>query len=203
MDSFIQVEADEPDEEPLTREEVARQLGMGDSELASSEDYIDGLSAAARQSAETYTRRRLIDQHVNWQPHCGFRTFVMDLPFANVTEIVSINYVDTDGVERELSVTQDEDIRYVLPVGEKCGRGTIEPAYGKTWPATRPVSGAVTIRLKAGYGPKAERVPAGIKRGMLALIAHWDRSKEAVNVGNITSELPFGVKWSWMPFRTH
>jgi len=198
-DWVTQAAADAPVNEPLTIEEAGRQVRMSASQIiASTEDLTDAITAA-RQIGETWMGRRFITQTVDWVRNrfpCG----AISLPFANVTAIVSITYIDTAGATVTLAADQ---YRAVLPVGAKCARGRLEPAYGVTWPATRAVIGAVTIRMTAGYGPTGADVPAAIKTGMKALIAHWDRSREAVNVGNITSELPFGVKWAWWPFRTY
>jgi len=153
---------------------------------------------AAREQGETFTRRRWIEQTIDWKPEpppCGSE--ILRFPFGNVTAVTSISYVDTAGDTQTFT-----NYRTDLPAGPKCTRGRIEPAYGYTWPSTRDVIGAMTIRVTAGYGSARSSVPESLKTGMKALIAHWDRSREAVNVGNIVNELPFGVKWAWMPFRT-
>jgi uncharacterized phiE125 gp8 family phage protein len=158
---------------------------------------------SARQICETFTRRRLIEQVVDWKLDgaavpCG--SDVLRLPFGNVTAIGFISYVDTAGVTQTWS---SSEYRTDLPTGEKCTRGRIEPAYGYTWPSTRSVIAAMTIRMTAGYGATRASVPESLKTGMKALIGHWDRSREAVNVGNLVSELPMGVKYCWYPFRTY
>lgn len=153
---------------------------------------------ASREQGETYTRRRWMTQTVAWtpdRPPCGSE--VLRFPFGNVTA-VTVTYVDQNGTTQTFT-----DFRTELPTGPKCPRGRIEPAYGYTWPSTRDVIGAMTFTLTAGYGSDRASVPASLKLGQKALIAHWDRSREAVNVGNITNELPFGVKWAWMPFVTN
>src|SRR5690242_19844886 len=105
MDSFIQVEADEPANEPLTADEIARQLRMSAAQQIAAADQLAMFAKAARQPCETFTQRRLINQRVNWLPArvpCGSE--VLRLPFANVTEILSITYIDVNGVEQEMSV---------------------------------------------------------------------------------------------------
>ncbi len=154
---------------------------------------------AAREQGETFTRRRWLEQTIDWKPEtppCGSQ--ILRFPFANVTAVTSISYVDTSGDTQLFT-----DFRTELPTGPKCTRGRIEPAYGYSWPSTRDVIGAMTIRVTAGYGSARSTVPESLKTGMKSLIAHWDRSREAVNVGNSTNALPFGVKWTWMPFVTH
>lgn len=154
---------------------------------------------SAREAAEAYLRRRLITQTVDWK----FDRFPADrcplfLPLGSVQTITSITYLDDAGVTQTWPVAE-----YLkdLPVGAHATTGRITPAYGYHWPTTYPVMNAVTVRMVVGYGDSRNDVPAAIKRGMKALLGHWDRSREAVVVGTIASELPFGVKWSWKPFR--
>ncbi|HYB94370.1 MAG TPA: hypothetical protein VEC39_05325 [Vicinamibacterales bacterium] len=157
---------------------------------------------SARQICETFVRRRLIDQVLDWKldgDSVPTGTQVLRLPFGNVTAIGSITYVDANGVTQPWS---SSEYRTDLPTGEKCSRGRIEPAYGYQWPSTRGVIAAMTIRMTAGYGATRASVPEALKVGMKALISHWDRTREAVNVGNIVNEVPMGVKYSWSPFRT-
>lgn len=156
--------------------------------------------ASARQIGETFTQRRWIDQVVDWKLdgcHVPTGSTILRLPFGNVTAVTSISYVDTSGVTQTFT-----DYRTDLPTGEKCTRGRIEPTYSYQWPQTRNVIAAMTIRVTAGYGASRASVPDALKTGMKALIGHWDRSREAVNIGNIVSEVPMGVKYLWSPFRT-
>ncbi|WP_299176960.1 head-tail connector protein [uncultured Brevundimonas sp.] len=40
-----------------------------------------------------------------------------------------------------------------------------------------------------------ETYPASVKTAALLLIAHWFDNREAVNIGNITTEIPLGTVW--------
>lgn len=155
----------------------------------------------AREIGERFTRRRWLEQVVDWKLD-GFHSCngVLVLPLGCVTTVTSITYVASDGTS---TVWSSSEYRTDLPTGPTCARGRIEPAYGYAWPTTRGVIGAVTIRMTVGYGATRASVPAALKTGMKALIGHWDRSREAVNVGNITTELPMGVTYCWKPFQTH
>ena len=158
---------------------------------------------AARQVCETFTRRRLIEQVIDWKlDACDVPSgsAVLRFPFGNVTTLTSISYVDTSGTTQTWS---SSEYMTDLPTGEKCTRGRIQPRYGYTWPSTRDQIAAMTFRVTAGYGATRASVPEGLKVGMKALISHWDRSREAVNVGNIVSEVPMSVKYSWKQFQTH
>lgn len=54
------------------------------------------------------------------------------------------------------------------------------------------VNGEMVVRYTAGYGTPAQ-VPEPIKHAMLLLVAHYYANPDPVNIGNITTELPFGV----------
>lgn len=60
---------------------------------------------------------------------------------------------------------------------------------------------AWAIEFNAGYGPAASDVPQAIRRAALLLVGHWYMNREAVNVGNITSELPLGPRALLAPYR--
>lgn len=42
-----------------------------------------------------------------------------------------------------------------------------------------------------------------VKAAMLLLIGHWYANREAVNIGNITSEIPFAVEALLQPYRIY
>lgn len=105
-----------------------------------------------------------------------------------VTGITSIFYDPSDGTS-EVEIT---DYRLVEGV-----TATLEPAYGETWPTTLDGPGTVRIIGTAGY---ADGEAPALDTACLQLVAHWYQNREAVNVGNITSEIPFGVKALLKPY---
>ena len=62
-------------------------------------------------------------------------------------------------------------------------------------------SGAIVVRFVAGYGSAESNVPERIKTAILLLVAHWYEHREAINVGNIVSEIPMGSKHLFMAER--
>lgn len=44
-------------------------------------------------------------------------------------------------------------------------------------------------------------MPQAIKQAMLLMIGHWYATREAVNIGNIVSELPIGARALLAPYR--
>jgi uncharacterized phiE125 gp8 family phage protein len=144
------------------------------------------LIRAARQQAETFTRRALITQTWDLKLDC-FPTELIRLPFPPLITVSSINYVDVNGVTPTLWAAS----KYIVdaPVGDHAQRGRITLAYGEVWPITRDIANAVTVQFIAGYGA-APDVPQGIKQAMLLMIGNWYANRESVNVGNIVNEMP-------------
>lgn len=109
------------------------------------------------------------------------------LPFRPVTTVNEISYFDVDGQE----VVLDEDA-YRLALD-----GRVVPAA--SWPAVGSRHDAVRIEFQAGY-PEGD-IPPPITQAVLLLVGHWYANREAVNVGNIVSALPFAVDALLSPFR--
>jgi uncharacterized phiE125 gp8 family phage protein len=147
---------------------------------------LNALIKAARQHAETFTRRALISQTWDLKLDC-FPTDLIRLPLPPLVSVSSINYVDANGVTPTLWAAA----KYIVdaPAGDYAERGRITLAYGEVFPPTRDIANAVTIEFIAGYGAAAA-VPQGIKQAMLLMIGHWYQNRESVNVGNIVNEMP-------------
>jgi 3-deoxy-7-phosphoheptulonate synthase len=73
-----------------------------------------------------------------------------------IGSVVSINYVDSDGATQTLAAA---NYTVFTPTD---GPGVIELAYNESWPSTRAVPNAVTVRFIAGYA-NAASVPAAVK----------------------------------------
>lgn len=58
----------------------------------------------------------------------------------------------------------------------------------------------VRVTFTAGYGAAAA-VPQAIKQAALLLVGHWYLTREAVNIGNIVTELPLGARALLAPYR--
>lgn len=189
MSSRILITA--PNEEPFTVQEAKDHLR----ESGSSQDGLIGsLLSAAREYSETFTRRRLIKQ--TWRLSidrfpCDYSSPIR-IPFPPLLAVNSVKYTDLAGAEQTLAPSQ-----YTVDLGSTPGK--IDRAYMAIWPLTRCIPNAVRIEFDCGYGDP-EQVPAGIKAAMKLAIGHWYENREAVNVGNITTELPLAVEsllWSY------
>ncbi len=164
----------------------------------------DGLLAgyilAARLHAENYIRGAIITQ--TWDakydhgwPMVWVRDYCrtrIELPLRPVQSVTSVSYVDDNGATQTLSGSlYTTHLDRPVPC--------IDRAYNQSWPSVRDVSDAITVRFVAGYLP--EKVPDGIRQAILLLIGHWYANRETVNIGNITSELPFTTQALLDPYR--
>lgn len=101
------------------------------------------------------------------------------LPYWPIAEPLSVEYLDVDGV-----VQTFDPAGYELYLD----RGVIlAPDVSLPTLARRP--DAVRVCYLAG----AAVLDPAVRQAMLLLIGHWYQTREAVNVGNIVSELPFSV----------
>jgi uncharacterized phiE125 gp8 family phage protein len=109
----------------------------------------------------------------------------LPIPLGPVQGTPTISYVDQLGTPT--SFTGFHLIS--LPLGP-----ALELQDGLAWPlpATRPDS--VTLTWTAGYGNTPADVPEPFQIAALQLIAHWYATREAVNVGNIVTEVPWGLR---------
>jgi len=173
-----------PENEPLTLAEAKLHLREdGDDQ----DDLITALIQGAREYAERYTSRALIEQtlELTLPSFCD----LIELPRPPLIEVEYVEYTDVDGVIQTVAEEVYQVDTYRQP-------GRIAPAYNQSWPATR--SGdfnAVAIRYKAGYastcaGDPASGVPATIKQWMRIRIAQLYEHREAIVTGTIVAQIP-------------
>lgn len=95
---------------------------------------------------------------------------------------VSITYTDDDGATQTIT---DMSL---------AGSRLYRPAAG--WPSVQPNTDIV-VTYAAGF----TETPADLDAAVLLLTGHWYAHREAVNVGNITSELALAVEALCRPYR--
>jgi uncharacterized phiE125 gp8 family phage protein len=78
----------------------------------------------------------------------------------------------------------------------------LELVDGYSWPTTFFRSNAITVRYVAGVTAMND-VPEPIRHAILMLAAFWHENRETVNIGNITSALPFTVDALLAPSRVY
>jgi len=182
--------------EPVTLAEAKRHLRV---EVDDDNGLIASLITAARQYVETYTHRALVAQ--TWDLKLdGFPSSVEDslwLPFPPVSSVTSVTYVATDGTSTTWTAslyTTD------LPFGPMARAGRLVPAYGESYPTTRGVINAVTVRFVCGY--TAVALPESLRAGLKLLIAHWYDQRNPINVGHVVSEIPRTIDALLWPYKS-
>ncbi len=144
--------------------------------------YVESLIAVAREDAETFMRRALIDQSYTltldhwpgggrdwWDDlHTPARTasdLYLELPYPPLDSVTSINTYDVDDVATVVVVN---DIFYVDTNTEP---GRLVLRSGETWPIDTRRGGRIEIIYKVGYGPAGTDVPASILHGIKLHVA--------------------------------
>lgn len=203
-----------PAEEPVTLDEAKLHCKV---EHPDDDALIAALISAARSIAETRLRRAIVSttfdavydsfpfgggyynrplrQFYGAFPGGSGATFpgflptntgILQLPRPALQSVTSIKYLDASG-----SLVTLDPSAYVVNAGVP---GRVSPAYGKIWPTTLPMPGAVTVRFVAGYGD-ASAVPAAVKAAVKMIVANLYRYREsyAVGAGNNVAEIPDGA----------
>ena len=183
-----------PATEPISLEDAKRHLRIEDS-VSEDDALVTVLIEAVRLWAETFTGRAFITQV--WERKLDGFCGRIELPKPPVTAVTAIEYVDTDGVTQTLDPSL---YRVSLPTGPWAQPACIEPAYGQTWPSTRSVSDAVTVRYTCGYGT-SEDVPGNIIAAMKLRLGTLYEQREGVIVGSIATPLPQGDEYLLWPFK--
>lgn len=176
-----------PDHEPLTMGEARAHLRLDGND---DDATVLALIMAARAQIEAMTGRSLITRTL--RAHFDGFAAPLWLPRAPVSAVSSISYVDQAGEMQTLAAD-----RYQVVAGE--WSPAVYPAYGVSWPGTRPQPEAVSITYVAGYGT-INAIPAPIKAAMLLLVGHLFQNREAASPDSI-SEMPMGVEYLLSNFR--
>lgn len=186
-----------PAVEPISLLEAKLHLRV---EHTSDDALITALISAARLHCEAVTDRAFITQ--TWD--LTLDAFPCEgpiwLPRPPVSSVASVTYLDSAGAPQTWAA---ENYRSVLPFGPWAQRGFLTPAYGVTYPTTREVIGAVTVRCVCGYGG-ATAVPESIKAAIKLLVAHWYENREAASASSsVMQSAPLAVDALLSPFKAH
>ncbi len=186
---LIQTQA--PTEEPVTLEEAKAHLRV---DVDDDNDLIRSCIVAAREAAETITKRQLIS--ARWRlvmdsfptpygyisPRSPFSLpdNAILLHKSPVTSIESVEYLDMAGVW-QTQLSGDIAANYAVDLSSEPAR--ITPAFGKIWPIARPQIASVKINFTAGY-ITALTVPDGIKKWMLMRIGSMYAHREEIAINS-------------------
>lgn len=167
----------EPVSEPVTLAEAKEFVRV----LANDFDVqLGGFITAARQQIEFETGTRLLPQVVELQADNWSDLALLSI--GPVSEIVSIKYSDGDGAEQTLD-----------PSGyELAGAGlwkAIRPAINATWPAARPVQGAIRVQMNVGYDP----LPKPVWLAVQLMVGDLFAFRETLVTGTIATKLPLSM----------
>jgi uncharacterized phiE125 gp8 family phage protein len=135
--------------------------------------------SAATAWVENYTGKKLTRAAVEEEVAC-FTTY-LPLRWGPDPAALTIDYTDTDDAAQEIT---DASI-----VGSRAYPAESWPSIAENTP--------ITLTYTAGYSS----VPDDLDAAVLLLTGHWYANRETVNVGNITSELPFTVEALCRPHR--
>ena len=109
----------------------------------------------------------------------------ISLPLEPV-QSVTVRYLDTSGVEQELSSEAWDLDQY------PSRRTQLAWASGYQFPALQAVRYPVRISISAGFGGAGD-VPMALKVAIQMLVAHWYEHRDAVLPGSMGDSLPAAV----------
>lgn len=185
---------------PITQAEVKAQSVIN---FSDDDTLLDGLIAAATghlDGADGWLGRCLVEQtwdlKIDGFPACDG----ISIPLAPLISVDQITYVDGDGATQTLA----SSVYQVVGVGAANG-GWVTTAYGQSWPGTRDIPEAVTIRFTAGYAstadsPPVSQVPEPIKRAMVIIINELYENR---GDASLEGDIPEAAKALLHPYRVH
>ena len=176
--------------EPIGIEQARDHLRADDT---MNEAEVDHWIKDARSKVELFSGRamltRTIDVFLDAFPNQietdavlqgGIGTILMPRP--PLISVASITYIDTTGASIVLATDQ-----YDVDVEKEPGR--IQPGFGLTWPNTREVFNAVTIRADCGYGAGVADIPPEFISAMLLILTDRFDNRGTFVIGTTSSKL--------------
>lgn len=134
--------------------------------------------ASARQYAEMLTGRYLALQTLEANYDC----FACCFSLPSLQSVLSIKYIDIDGIERTMSSNY-----YTVNNISEPAKITLNDGF--LWPQTKAVPNAVKITFTAGYASQSD-VPEAIKDWILLRVKQRYDQGSMVNVGGSVTEFP-------------
>lgn len=147
---------------------------------------ISSLVAAAEAHLDGWTGilGRCV-QAQSWRQDYGCFTPCLRIPLGPVTAVTHVKYYDANEVLQTVTSTNYRLLKDALG-------HFIEPVWNFTWPSSFTRPDAVQVTYSAGYEEGSQQLDV-IRAAGLLLLSHWYENREAVNVGNIVTEMPLGV----------
>lgn len=164
-----------PSAEPITLTEAKSHLLVDDT---SQDGLIGTYIKAARLHVEAYTGVTFGARDLS--AYADAFTDLATLPFAPVSEVISLEYVDADGATQTVPAT-------VYSLRDDNLSPSIVLASGQAWPS---IKSGERIRLTASVGAV---LPDDVRAAMLLLIGQWFETREGVVVGASVQAVPHAV----------
>ncbi|OGR95735.1 MAG: hypothetical protein A2V88_15955 [Elusimicrobia bacterium RBG_16_66_12] len=190
------------------REDVYKHLRLEPTtEMAPEDTLLKAAVATARHTCEAFTGRQLIDATWelvldSWWEEGISRNGVLLIPRPPLRSITSIKYLDTGGVEQTLAAsTYLAETQATAVVAETCQKGRLYLKYAEQWPSLRCQPEAVKIRFTCGYGDGPDKVPLGLRQGMLLEVAEMYERRELSLVGAMVTPAVITAERLWWPWR--
>lgn len=168
--------------EPVTLAEAKLWLRIDDDDTDEDATVLMIITAIG-EYAEELTGRAFVARTLELRLD-GFPEGEIELPFAPLRSVSSIDYLDADGVLQSLDVS---------PTGWQedtaSQPGRVAPLVNTDWPATSDEMGSVRITYNAGYAsPNA--IPRLARLWMQARISTLFEQREQLVVGGQVSDIP-------------
>lgn len=156
---------------------------------------VTALIKTAREAVEAYTELT-VAQTTYALALDEFPVNAIELGTSPVNSITSITYTDTNGTSQTLNANQYIFDSYSNPA--KIFPVTI-------WPQAKQIPNAIIVRFAAGYtdtlSPNDYPIPSALKQAMLLYIGELYENREAINVGNLVTTIPYGMIHLMTPYR--
>lgn len=180
-----------PTVEPVSLEQAKLHLHVSG---ADEDSLIDSYIMAARTWIEARTKRALVTQTCEYAfdsfPCSDAPILLPRPPLRSVTSVTSYSTSDAPAVFASSN--------YLVDTASEPGRIALN--NGASWPSDGlRAANAGVVQFEAGYGAPAA-VPKSVVQALLLLVGHWYAVREAVNVGNIVSEVPYAVDALLAPY---
>jgi uncharacterized phiE125 gp8 family phage protein len=170
-------------------------LGAASTDAPGEDDLLEGKLATAISKLERELSQPLLrkqfDAVVDQFP-CG--TEPIRLPRWPLASVDSVTSYALDGTATVMSSSE-----YFVDTYSRPGRLCLKSGY--TWPTATRDQVAGVIRFTAGHGTDAMGVPDPLKEAALKWATELYENREAVNIGDIVNELPFGIEELISEFR--
>ena len=178
----------EPIEEPVTLDDMRRQIGISDPSDTMRDDIIEKRIVSARRWAEQFSERAFVTQTWEYYGYCFKNSIRLR---KDVQSVISVKYLDNDGARQTL----DSSFYDVDTVGS-----FIRLAWGKEWPAHRAAENSIIIEYVCGYG-LAVSVPEDIKDAIKFIVGQWENYQSGIESGGRVSTVPYAAEQLLRPYR--